>query len=152
MEKECFKCNKKLPLIDFYTHKQMKDGHLNKCIICAKKDSSIRAQQPAVKIKHNIESRKQYPTRKEWYKSYSRFKNHGITKETYFKMLEDQNNVCKICKKEQHMKDRDLYIDHCHVTGKVRGLLCANCNTAIGMFNDSLELMQTAMDYIRGNK
>lgn len=79
-----------------------------------------------------------------------------IKLEKYFQMIEDQDNKCAICNKEEtcidgrsvNKKPRRLSIDHCHVSGKVRGLLCHSCNTAIGKLKDDLELFKKAMDYI----
>lgn len=79
-----------------------------------------------------------------------------ITVEQYYELVSTQHNKCAICNKEEKCidgrskdkKPRRLSIDHCHLTGKVRGLLCHSCNTAIGKLNDDLELFQKAMDYI----
>ena len=79
-----------------------------------------------------------------------------ITLEEYGVLFQSQDNKCAICNKAEtcidgrskDKKPRRLSIDHCHITGKVRGLLCHSCNTAIGKFNDDLELFQKAMDYI----
>ncbi len=59
-------------------------------------------------------------------------------KEQYFKMLVEQKGCCAICKKgETHPEQTFLSIDHCHKTGKVRGLLCSKCNAGIGFLQDS---------------
>jgi len=62
----------------------------------------------------------------------------------YYRMLKKQNNRCAICK-EKHK----LNIDHNHETGKVRGLLCHNCNQGIGCFKDNKNLLTEAIKYIR---
>ncbi len=83
-------------------------------------------------------------------------KNFKITLEDYQSMERDQNGVCKICKQPETKLDhrtkqpRALAVDHCHKTGKVRGLLCSDCNTAIGLLKDDVHLMQTAIDYVSG--
>lgn len=79
-----------------------------------------------------------------------------ITIEEYGALLELQNSKCAICNKEEtcidgrskDKKPRRLSIDHCHTTGKVRGLLCHACNTAIGKFKDDVELLHKAIRYI----
>lgn len=71
----------------------------------------------------------------------------GITKEIYDKMFADQGGVCKICGGPPGK--RSLAVDHCHKTGKVRGLLCSNCNVGIGNLQDDLNLLEKAAQYIR---
>lgn len=81
-------------------------------------------------------------------------KDFGITSEDYTKMLQEQESVCAICKQTETKLDwrskkiLPLSVDHCHTTGKVRGLLCADCNRALGMFQDSAELLQNAAKYV----
>ena len=60
--------------------------------------------------------------------------------------LARQNGACAICKKKP--KRRFLCIDHCHKTGKVRGLLCTQCNAALGAFGDDPKFTQAATDYL----
>lgn len=76
-----------------------------------------------------------------------RFKNYGITGDEYRAMLNDQNGVCKICS-GSNWNEKFLYVDHCHSTGKVRGILCSNCNMGIGLFQDNITLMQKAIEYL----
>ena len=74
-------------------------------------------------------------------------RDYGLTKESYLEMLKSQNGVCAICCNPE--KKRRLAVDHCHNTGKIRGLLCTRCNTSIGRFNDDVELLQKAIDYLK---
>jgi hypothetical protein len=77
-------------------------------------------------------------------------RNYGISMDDYNAMLEAQDGKCAICScsPPNHHKKR-LNIDHCHSTGKVRGLLCDACNRAIGLLKDSPELMANAIKYIQ---
>lgn len=52
-------------------------------------------------------------------------------------------------KKKWSKLKRILGVDHCHITGKVRGLLCMKCNSAIGFFNDDINLLQLAIKYLK---
>jgi len=79
-------------------------------------------------------------------------KKFGITDEEYNKMLVDQNYCCYICQTHEDKLDRSLAVDHDHVTGKVRGLLCGNCNRFLGQINDSIETVERMLDYLRKNK
>lgn len=78
---------------------------------------------------------------------------YGITIEKYNEMLVEQNGLCKICKKPEITKLKNkingLAIDHCHKTGKIRSLLCLKCNSALGKFNDSIDLLQEAINYLK---
>lgn len=86
---------------------------------------------------------------------HDRKKTYGITSDEYAKMLADQNEVCAICRKPEalvHKKTgrlRALSVDHCHKSGKVRGLLCGHCNNGLGAFKDSIERLEFAIAYLR---
>lgn len=71
----------------------------------------------------------------------------GITMVDYNRMLKEQNGVCAICFKEcgRHLR---LSVDHCHKTGKVRGLLCMRCNLALGALDDNVDRMRMALKYM----
>lgn len=77
---------------------------------------------------------------------------YGIGIKSYEKMLEKQESKCKICKGEgfvmaEHHKLK-LVVDHCHDTGKVRGLLCHNCNRALGLLKDDVVALCRAIQYL----
>lgn len=78
-------------------------------------------------------------------------KQYGITLEEYQNMIKKQNNVCKICGGKSKTGKR-LTIDHDHQTGKVRGLLCFNCNTGLGHFKDDYSLLLLAAKYLKHNE
>jgi hypothetical protein len=75
-------------------------------------------------------------------------RKYGITLEDYNRMFEEQGGRCAICGTHQCATGRALAVDHDHKTGKVRGLLCQACNTAIGKLNDDPELIHKAADYV----
>lgn len=76
-------------------------------------------------------------------------KNYGITLEYYNELLESQGGVCKICGSSESRANTQLSLDHCHDSKAIRGLLCSNCNTGLGLFKDSPELLQKAINYLR---
>ena len=85
-------------------------------------------------------------------KHYNLKRNYGITLEDYNRMFEEQGGKCAICSAEDtggKHKDAAFHVDHCHDTGKVRGLLCNQCNLALGKFKDSKKLLQKALDYLK---
>jgi hypothetical protein len=73
-------------------------------------------------------------------------------------MLKEQNGVCAICKKEEFTTFpktgiiKSLSVDHCHETGKIRGLLCVHCNRGLGCFKDQINLFSEAINYLERNK
>lgn len=79
-------------------------------------------------------------------------KSYGITIEDYDIMSESQGHVCAICGNAETAKNqygiKRLAVDHCHQSGTVRGLLCADCNRALGMFRDNPNLLRKAADYL----
>lgn len=72
---------------------------------------------------------------------------YGLTIEKYEEMRQHQNNKCAIC----DQIEIDLFVDHDHDTGKIRGLLCHNCNVGLGWFKDDIISMLNAVEYILKN-
>jgi hypothetical protein len=84
-----------------------------------------------------------------------RVKKFGISVEQYNEFVEKQNNCCAICgthKDNFTGRGSNFHIDHCHTSGKVRGLLCNNCNTGLGQFKDNAESLQSAIQYLLNNQ
>jgi hypothetical protein len=80
-----------------------------------------------------------------------RMKKYGISAEDYYKLLDKQEQKCAICGAEiGDSNGNRLYVDHDHKTGKVRGLLCANCNFGIGSLKDDVEILKKAILYLEG--
>ena len=71
---------------------------------------------------------------------------HGITPEEYDQKSVEQGDVCAICKGVNH--GRKLSVDHNHLTGENRGLLCVNCNAGIGNFRERADLLYAAVQYL----
>ena len=115
---------------------------------CTNKDKWDVKEHRVKHLQHELYSSDYYKT--IWLK-----KKYGINLEEYNELLESQNHVCLICgKSENHIhnktkKKTDLAVDHCHDTGKIRGLLCTNCNIGIGYFKNNPELLITAADYLK---
>jgi hypothetical protein len=74
---------------------------------------------------------------------------YGLTLDEYQDMLAKQNGKCAICAVHEDSVTRKFSVDHDHKTGKIRGLLCNNCNTGIGNLRDSIELLEQAIRYLR---
>lgn len=77
-----------------------------------------------------------------------RRKKYGLRESDYAFMLEFQKNSCGICQTHQSALSRSLVVDHCHQTGRIRGLLCSNCNTALGLLKDSRQSIARAWRWV----
>lgn len=90
------------------------------------------------------EKRKQ---EKKWKRIY---KEYGVTEKQFYEIKKMQKSKCKICERKLHANN--THIDHCHSTGKVRGLLCNRCNQAIGLLGESENALDKAAQYLREHK
>lgn len=64
-------------------------------------------------------------------------------------MLSEQDGKCAICRIDRSKLSKAMVVDHCHETGKIRGLLCGKCNSGIGLLKDSSKLCQVAANYLK---
>lgn len=84
----------------------------------------------------------------EYFKDVKLRRLYNITLKDFNTMMENQNHRCEICDAHQKDCNKVFNVDHCHITGKVRGLLCSTCNLAIGRMNDDKELFIKAVEYL----
>lgn len=154
--KTCTKCGQSKPVLSFYLHRGTRDGRAAYCAECQK--TSTRAWKAANREKASEQlaawaaanpGKKKRNHRQYWLKMY------GLDQESYTAMLEAQRGVCAICELPERYIDsrtgepRRLSVDHCHTSGKVRGLLCGRCNRSIGQFADDHERLSRAAAYLR---
>lgn len=83
--------------------------------------------------------------RRKDHRRYTLLSKHGVTPEWV-----DSHPACDICGRE--VSGRGRHVDHDHETGEVRGVLCLNCNLALGHFNDSIENLARAIEYLERSK
>lgn len=86
---------------------------------------------------------------KKCQRNYACIKNYGITLEDYDNLLKSQGGKCACCRKNQEEHEKTFHIDHCHKTGKVRGIVCFHCNSALGMIKDSIETTENIISYLK---
>ena len=81
-----------------------------------------------------------------------KYSKYGLTPDDYFEMLEAQDYKCLVCGvKHKEGKTTKLHVDHCHETGKVRGLLCMHCNLAAGFAKDDPVRLRSLADYLEAS-
>ena len=147
--KICKKCGVEKPREDFYKEKRVKDGLQARCIECCKADATavFRANpepyRRRAKEAHTTEGRRERTLRE----------NYDMSTEDYNKLLEKQNGCCAMCKTTDsgHNMTNHLLVDHDHITGKVRGLLCCNCNWLLGKAkaDEGNRLLLSALFYLK---
>lgn len=139
--RKCKVCEIEKPVEDFPKHSNGK--HIQyRCKRCAVEYSKKRYwKEKAEGDKPKIRNRK--TTLKRYY---------GITLEQYEEMFIAQKGVCLTCGLPEQRAGREyLSVDHCHKTGKIRGLLCSLCNTALGCAKDNIEVLQNMVNYLRSH-
>jgi uncharacterized Rmd1/YagE family protein len=122
------------------------------CRKCNKiRDLASKKANPELYSKRRVASVKKWqeknPDYVQNFEEKRKLKKYDLTIEKYNKILAFQYGVCAICN-EKCKSGRKLAVDHNHVTGKVRGLLCMNCNNGLGRFNDNPALLIKAIKYL----
>jgi hypothetical protein len=125
----------------------------------AKRKARWIAAKPEKQAQYTAAQNARYKANPDKYREYFRNnrikKKYDLTEAQYAEWVVKQGGRCGICGKEPSGEwhgDRMLNVDHNHETGEVRGLLCNQCNRAIGLLGDPVEKMQAAVDYLARSK
>jgi hypothetical protein len=152
--KTCTKCKVSKSLSAFHKDRTRKDGLKVWCIACSKAANQAayqrRMEDPEKRAAHNARAVTWWKNNPDKRREAHLKSTYGITLEEYNTLLVQQNNVCAICR-EQPSTDAYLVVDHCHSTGKIRGLLCITCNLAIGYFKDEPKYLLSAVSYLESS-
>ena len=138
--KQCVSCKQEKRISsdktvsEFWVHSRSKDGFRNECKVCGIEKSKVYEQARPPLNKRNKHLRRRY----------------GIEHPEYLRLLELQDGKCAICETADPGKGFKYFqIDHAHLTGEIRGLLCATCNKAIGLLKDDVVRLDRAIKYLR---
>jgi len=127
----CSRCKRTKRLSRFQKNSHSKDGRYSFCLVCSRK-----AQKERYKLRDRF---------------YVSLKKYGLNKESFMGLY--QEGCCNICKKKllpsTNIYDKQATVDHDHKTGRVRGILCHNCNRGLGMFKDNITYLQEATNYLK---
>ena len=144
--KTCTKCLKDKPVSEFNKRAASKDGVRSQCKECARAYSrQYAAEHREEGNVRNRSYRDRHPL-KERNRALLRYFN--ITLAEYDEMLEGQGGGCAICGMTPEDNGKRLAVDHDHETDEVRGLLCNNCNTGIGLLQDNPAVLRSAANYL----
>lgn len=173
--KPCRKCGEVKPLVEFTPHNDMRDGYEHTCKACRAKHVRESVATPRVyppshhrccrkckiskpitefrfakKARGGYESRCKECSRGEQLDQRLK-KQYNISRSEYDAINESQSGLCASCHRPPRGKGQasTLHVDHNHTTGKTRGLLCTQCNTALGLLDDSIEILLMAAEYLR---
>ena len=145
LEKRCPRCETVKTLDAFTIRKTGRVGHpVAHCKSC--RTASVKLEYDT---DHSVYRRVHWPSKLK--------RLYGMTVDDYFEMLDEQNGGCATCgvktpsgRHYKRMGKQEMfYVDHCHSTGRVRGLLCLTCNTAIGLIRDSPQIAENIGAYLR---
>lgn len=156
--KFCLCCRGYKSFGDFPKDTRRKDGRFTYCKLChramqsarrmANPEKVIEQNQKTLKQRHELKAANPQDYRDRWWIPYLK-RNYGLTKAQFDQLFEIQKGACAICKNLFSMKRR-CYIDHKPGSNPiiVRGLLCLECNTGLGKFGDSSNLLKVALEYV----
>jgi hypothetical protein len=138
--KNCTRCGVVKALTEFHKDKYTKDLLYPQCKSC------VKTKQAAWADKRSMQGKKRYISRPDYYRNKHLSSTYGITDGQYKQMLAVQNNRCAIC---GLTSDKRLVVDHCHHSGRVRGLLCNRCNLGMGHLQDDVQVLESAIKYLK---
>ena len=145
--KYCPKCADARPVAEFYTNKSRPDGLSSYCKTHSKAQQNARySRDPNMRARMRAQAKAWQQTHREYLNKRQKYAGRGRqgTEAEYAQLLARAAGKCEICS-----ATCSLHVDHNHTTGKLRGMLCFNCNTAIGKLQDSPELLEKAAAYLR---
>ena len=131
----CMTCGVEKNILEFYMRDKKTGKRHSACKECDKARVKARHQANPERTKNNDLKR-----------------NYGITLQEHQEMYKNQNGVCAICKGEGDGKWKKLCVDHDHKTGKVRQLLCRNCNMVLGQVGDNANLLEEMIKYLQNHQ
>lgn len=159
--KKCTICKYEKPIDEFRRAKGYKDGIFSTCKECEKErlkewrksnPEKVKAQNARSNAKRKINKTGYFnPDRKEEWSRAKRNshlrREYGITIEDFERISKEQGHRCKTC--QRGVNEIWLCVDHCHSSGEVRGLLCNNCNAALGYVLENTETLLRMIEYLK---
>ena len=165
----CRTCKEEKPVSEYHRKSSSSTGRASRCKPCERVVQAEYYQRNKEKIKARVSAwqienadkkrandaryrasgKKQYDNNRQ---ARRRKRVYGITEEQYAEMLERAGGVCEICGRvPSEVSSKGACVDHCHETGKVRGILCIPCNTGIGNLRDDPAVLRKALSYLENH-
>jgi len=155
--KKCSKCDEYKELVNYSRKTKSSDGRYAYCKPCEVivnrlkylKRRGERPPKPPKSPKPSKPPKQPNPPKQPREFKGSYFAKYGITINQYNQLFLNQNGCCKICNKHQAEFKQKLSVDHCHKTGRVRGLLCRHCNFGLGFAKDDISILENMIKYLK---
>jgi hypothetical protein len=144
-DKWCPRCKQMKKSSEFFKANNTGDGLAGYCKDCTAEYTKDRLKPGDHYQKYG---RKWYQENKDYELSRALVKSYGITLDDKRQMLIQQGGKCAICGNKLSAYGRGSAVDHCHDTGNIRGVLCANCNKGLGCFKDDVSRLANAIQYL----
>jgi hypothetical protein len=148
--KKCSRCQTTKPFTQFFKgriNKNQTQGYGSKCKDCVREYQLELYHKLSLDKKRERKEKSAQALGKDYFKRYKLNRHYNISLEDYNKMYEEQNGKCYLCEKD--IAGREVKVDHNHKTGKVRKLLCHNCNTSLGLLKEDVKLFEKCINYIK---
>ena len=148
--KTCSKCKVSLPVSEFYKARINKNGSIcyqGRCKKCANTAALLSVQNMTPEKRKARYKKNRDTLGKDYFKNYKLTYQYGINLDIFNEMYKEQNGQCYICFKA--FSGKEVKVDHNHETGKVRKLLCHNCNTSLGLLNENPDLFYRCANYLK---
>ncbi len=147
MIKICSKCKISKEISEFFKNKTQKDGLQSYCKICHSEAVYKNKDKKLAYIKTWMENNPEKVSLTRYIGKLRR--KYNLTWEEYQNKLISQGNVCKICGSNDPKRGTKYFcVDHNHITNQIRGLLCQDCNDAIGRFNEDILILNNVIYYL----
>ena len=153
--KLCTRCKRRKPLTTFSKCTKAKDGRFGHCKVCASKyhREYAAAHKDQIAAKHRVYRQTHKDKVRTQACGYRLKRRYGITLVEFNAMRQKQRDRCALCKKPMEfgggMRMLRAVVDHCHRTGRVRGLIHARCNTLLARAEDSVVRLRQAIKYLQ---
>ncbi|MCU1693912.1 MAG: hypothetical protein JWM64_3003 [Frankiales bacterium] len=144
----CVECGATKPEQEFHREASRPSGRNRRCKECRNAINRAHVAKDRARRQESTQRwREQNPERYAESVKAHKLRSYGLTLELYRALVHEQDGRCAIC--EEPEKDGwDLAVDHCHRTGRVRGLLCRRCNVGLGLLRDRSDLLRAAAEYL----
>lgn len=145
---KCTKCKQEKLPEEMSKDARRRGGLSSWCRECRKVSARTWGSKNPDKVKEQYRLKKNKEGFLEEQRSRTLKSRYGIDQQQYNDLLEYQKFKCAICKTSSEDKTYLFHVDHCHTTGKVRGLLCAPCNVYLGYIKDCPEIYMNGIEYL----